>query len=319
MTPNWPQMPITDVAEMIDCVNRTAPTVPGPTPFRMIRTTNVKGGRLELTETKYATEDVYRRWTRRGAPQIGDVLLTREAPLGEVAMVKTRDQSFLGQRIVQYRAHPATLDARFLLYSLLGDEFRAQVHGAGSGATVEHARLEDCRKFLIRVPPLPVQRKIATILSTYDDLIENNNHRIAILEEMARMIYQEWFTHFRFPAHDRTTLTESRQGSIPSGWRLVKLEEVAAVNARSIKPGAEPDVIRYVDIASVAPGCPIESREMSFNEAPGRARRLVNHGDIVWSSVRPNLKSFFLVLNPPTNLVVSTGFAVIEPSVGRHK
>ena len=55
MTPNWPQMPITDVAEMIDCVNRTAPTVPGPTPFRMIRTTNVKGGRLELTETKYAT------------------------------------------------------------------------------------------------------------------------------------------------------------------------------------------------------------------------------------------------------------------------
>lgn len=71
-----------------------------------------------------------------------------------------------------------------------------------------------------------VQRSIASILSAYDDLIENNTRRIAILEEMARRIYEEWFVHFRFPGHEQVKMVESELGLIPEGWSLRKLGEV---------------------------------------------------------------------------------------------
>ena len=70
------------------------------------------------------------------------------------------------------------------------------------------------------VPPLPIQRKIATVLSAYDDLIENNTHRIEILEEMARAIYREWFVEFRFPGHEQVEMVESELGLIPQGWEV---------------------------------------------------------------------------------------------------
>jgi len=73
------------------------------------------------------------------------------------------------------------------------------------------------------IPQLPTQRKIAAILSAYDDLIENNTRRIAILEEMAQSLYREWFVHFRFPGHEKKSLVESELGLIPEGWRVVKL------------------------------------------------------------------------------------------------
>ena len=68
------------------------------------------------------------------------------------------------------------------------------------------------------MPPLPTQRKIASILSAYDDLIENNTRRIAILEEMAQAIYREWFVNFRFPGHENVKLVDSPLGQIPEGW-----------------------------------------------------------------------------------------------------
>ena len=78
----------------------------------------------------------------------------------------------------------------------------------------------------VSIPPLPTQRKIAAILSAYDDLIENNTRRIAILEEMAQALYREWFVHFRFPGHEKKCMVESAPGMIPEGWKVVKLGDV---------------------------------------------------------------------------------------------
>jgi type I restriction enzyme, S subunit len=78
----------------------------------------------------------------------------------------------------------------------------------------------------VTLPPLPTQRKIAAILSAYDDLIENNTRRIAILEEMAQSLYREWFVHFRFPGHEKNGMVESALGMIPEGWEVVKLGDV---------------------------------------------------------------------------------------------
>jgi type I restriction enzyme S subunit len=81
----------------------------------------------------------------------------------------------------------------------------------------------------VQIPPLPTQRKIAAVLSAYDDLIENNTRRIAVLEEMARMLYQEWFVRFRFPGHEDVAMVDSELGPVPEGWEVTRVSEVAEV------------------------------------------------------------------------------------------
>ena len=101
-------------------------------------------------------------------------------------------------------------------------------------------------------------------------------------------------------------------GDIPQGWTVGPLSSVADVNALAIRKDKEPDEIHYIDIASVSPGKVDKVQTMAFFEAPGRARRIVRHGDIIWSTVRPNRKSFALILDPKANTIASTGFAVIS-------
>lgn len=236
----WERVSVAEVCEsIVDCVNKTAPTVDEPTPYKMIRTTNVKKGWVNLSEVKFVTKETFDRWTRRQLPRKGDVILTREAPLGEVGMLRGDDQVFLGQRLVSYRANPAKLDNRFLLYAFQGRDVQAQVKGLGSGATVEHMRVPDCEKLTLSLPTLSEQRRIASILSAYDDLIENNTRRIAILEEMARRIYEEWFVRFRFPGHEQVKMVESELGLIPEGWFPSPVGEYVTVHRGKSYKSAE--------------------------------------------------------------------------------
>ena len=76
---------------------------------------------------------------------------------------------------------------------------------------------------------LPIQRKIASILSSYDDLIENNTRRIEILEQMAKLIYEEWFVKFRFPGHENVKMIPSELGEIPEGWKMEKLGNICDI------------------------------------------------------------------------------------------
>lgn len=225
MHSSWPKRPITDFCiEIVDCVNRTASTVEGPTPYRMIRTTNVRDGFIDLSTTRYVDEPTYHRWTRRQVPQRGDIVLTREAPLGEVGLIRD-DGLFLGQRLVSYRANPKVANNRYLLYALLGSDLQAQIQAFGSGATVAHMRVPDAKKLLVPMPPLHVQERIGSILSAYDDLIEVNRRRIALLEDMARRLFEEWFVHFRFPGHEDHAKVETEKRPLPTGWSALKVGE----------------------------------------------------------------------------------------------
>jgi type I restriction enzyme, S subunit len=159
------------------------------------------------------------------------------------------------------------------------------------------------------LPPLPIQRKIAAVLAAYDDLIEANRRRIALLERMAEEIYREWFVRLRFPGHATTKITKG----LPAGWRVAELKELATVNPSSLTRRDRPEKILYVDISSVSTNQLHEFTEFSPEEAPGRARRRVQHGDVIWSSVRPANRAYCLIMEPPDNLIVSTGFAVIRP------
>lgn len=193
----------------------------------MIRTTNVRDGRIDLSSVKHVEEWVYRRWVRRGEPQDGDIILTREAPLGEVGMLSRSDGVFLGQRLVLYRADPAKADRKFLLHAMRSPYVQAQIHAFGSGATVEHMRVPDCSKILIPCPGVAEQRRIGAILGAFDELIEINERRIELAEDIARSLYREWFVRFRFPGHEEVTFVDSELGLVPNGWRVKRLGEVA--------------------------------------------------------------------------------------------
>ena len=160
-------------------------------------------------------------------------------------------------------------------------------------------------------PPLPIQRHIAGILSAYDELIENSQRRIKSLESMARALYREWFVHFRFPGHEPVSRVPSHIGEIPKGWEVKKLATVADVNRAQINARNAPEELHYIDISSVSPGQIDSITTYAFTDAPGRARRIVQHGDVLWSCVRPNRRSHAQVMHPKPNTIASTGFAVL--------
>ena len=207
-----------DVCELIvDCEHKTAPTQ--ETGYPSIRTPNIGRGRLILDGANRVSEETYRTWSRRAIPQAEDLILAREAPIGNVAIIPKNLNVCLGQRTVLIRPDKNKIIPMFLLYLMLGDEIQEKLLAHSTGTTVGHLNMRDIRNLkLPRLPQFSTQRKIAAILSAYDDLIENNTRRIKILEEMAATIYREWFVEFRFPGHEHVKMAESELGLIPEGW-----------------------------------------------------------------------------------------------------
>lgn len=189
---------VSDVCELIvDCVNKTAPKVEHKTQFKMIRTPNIRNGVINLDGCNYVSEETYEKWTRRATVKKDDILLTREAPMGEVGIIDFEDTVFLGQRIMQYRANKSKLCPKFLLYSFLSSDLKKQFYQhEGSGSVVSHIRVPDCLKFEINLPPLKIQRKISSFLWGVDQKIKNNNKMNQTLEQMAQALFKSWFVDF---------------------------------------------------------------------------------------------------------------------------
>ncbi|MDY7029708.1 MAG: restriction endonuclease subunit S [Spirochaetota bacterium] len=123
-------------------------------------------------------------------------------------------------------------DIKWAYYQLLNFD----VNNIDSGTAIPSTSREDFYAIPVDVPPLPTQRKIAAILSAYDDLIENNTRRITLLEQTAQLLYREWFVHFRFPGHESVPLVESELGPIPEGWEVVKFSDIVTLLRRGVKP-----------------------------------------------------------------------------------
>src|SRR6185437_5648877 len=122
--------------------------------------------------------------------------------------------------------------------------------------------------------------------------------------------YREWFVEFRYPGHEGVRLVDSELGQIPEGWKVGPLKSVVDVNVNTIRKVDPDELIHYIDIASVTRGRIQELKAMRMADAPGRARRRIAEGDVLWSTVRPNLRSYALVLGQRGDWVASTGFVV---------
>lgn len=160
----------------------------------------------------------------------------------------------------------------------------------------------------VSIPPIPTQRRIASILSAYDDLIENNTRRIAILEEMARRIYEEWFVRFRFPGHEQVKMVESELGLIPEGWSWGCLRDVAEDVRESVHPEAVVPDTPYVGLEHI-PRRSIALAEWGFaSEVQSTKLRFVR-GDILFGKIRPY---FHKVAVAPVDGVASSDAIVIR-------
>ena len=193
---------------------------------RLVTAKVVKRGRILEEPKEFIAADFYDEWMRRGLPQKFDVLLTTEAPLGELAILHDSERIALAQRIILLRARPGHIDPHFLFYALQSDSAQGELKARASGTTVLGIKQSELRQVRVPTFPLPAQRRIAGVLSAYDELIENNQRRIQILETMARALYREWFVEFRFPGYENVPRVASSIGDIPEGWEVKKLGDI---------------------------------------------------------------------------------------------
>lgn len=264
----------------------------------------------DVTECDYISEDLYKKVSNEfGVPKENDLLITTRGTIGIPYLYKRTDRFYFSDgNLTWIKDFNSNLYSKFLYYWFQSYEGRKKFEALAKGTAQKAVPISGIKTLEIELPSLKSQKRIADILSAYDDLIENNQRQIKLLEEAAQRLYKEWFVDLRFPGHENTKIVDG----VPEGWQWCKVRDVADINSSALPKNYKEDFIDYVDLGSVRCGH-IETRtRYNLNEAPGRAKRCAKDGDIIWGMVRPNLKAYALVTNPKETDVFSTGFAVLS-------
>ncbi len=182
--------------------------------------------------------DISKRWSaadwlslEKFQLRSGDVVVAMDRPWVPAglkwAYIRSDDpKALLVQRCSRLRSNTPNLDQDFLRFVIGGPGFESYIIPITTGVNIPHISGKQILDYEFSLPPLPAQKRIAGILSAYDELIENSQRRIKILESMARALYREWFVHFRFPGHESIPRIASPLGEIPQGWEAVSIEDV---------------------------------------------------------------------------------------------
>ncbi|MGD0174182.1 MAG: restriction endonuclease subunit S [Anaerolineales bacterium] len=254
-----------------------------------------------------------------GAPKAGDLLLTSIGALLGLPYVVTQGEEFyFKDGNVTWFRNLQELDSRFLYYWMLSPQGKGELQKSKIGSAQPAFTINLLKQMEIELPPLLIQRRIAAILSAYDDLIENNMRRIKILEEMAQNLYREWFIKFRFPGYEHARFIDSPQGRIPEGWELIGVLENK--NWSFIHQNIEPyeGKKRYFATADID-GITItgDGIEYLYDQKPSRAQKqpLLNS---VWFARMQETYKVLAVAKPnailTTNSMLSSGFAGLMAS-----
>lgn len=264
----------------------------------------------EISDPLYISESKYDEIAHKfGIPQPGDMLLTSVGTIGIPYIVKEKDTFYFKDgNLTWFRNFNERLDSRYLFYWVKSAEGQGVLNNTTIGSSQKALTIAALKDLKILCPPIGIQNRIVEILTSYDDLIENNQKQIKLLEEAAQRLYKEWFVDLRFPGHENTKIIDG----VPEGWRMAVLSEIASVNKESISKQYPYDYVDYIDIGAVSKGQINSATRLSTKDAPGRAKRIAFDGDVLWGMVRPNLKSYALVFHPKETSVFSTGFAILH-------
>lgn len=219
-TQGWEVVDLKSISDQID-YGYTASAVSRNTGTKFLRITDIAGGSIDWESVPYCmlNESEYGKYKL----EAGDIVIARTgATVGHAKQIPARPgraifASYLIRVKIGPKAHKGYVG--MLVESNIYKEYIKTIAG---GAAQPNANAKDLTSFKLFLPPLPIQRKIAAILSTYDDLIENNNRRIAILEKMAEEIYREWFVRMRFPGHAKVKFHKG----VPEGWEIRTIGQI---------------------------------------------------------------------------------------------
>ena len=242
---SWSQKPLEEVADlslgkMLDQKKNRGELM------AYLANANVRWGEFNfdnLREMRFELRELDRYGLR-----YGDIVMCEGGEPGRCAIWKEQVSGMMIQKALhRIRPHPG-LDSRFLFYSFLKKGRNGEFQGLLTGSTIKHLPSEKLAKVRIDIPPLITQQQIADILSAYDDLIENNRRRIALLEEAARLLYREWFVHLRFPGHQHIQIIDG----LPLGWEWRYLGDVVTTQyghtASATEEKEGPQFLRGTDI-----------------------------------------------------------------------
>ena len=223
------------------------------------------------------------------------------------------------------------VDFDYCFYLLASPAITDYLCGQNANTSGSHKRIDPTNFFNIgiKLPPLAQQYEIGKLLSSLDTKIKLNRQINQNLEAMAKQLYDYWFVQFDFPNENgkpykssggKMVWNEKLKREIPKGWNVLKLGEHCSFNKRTSN-GYFNHPILYLDTSNITNNTIDELQFLnpSSDIIPSRARRLVQEGDIVYSTVRPNLKHFGIIMNPDYNMVVSTGFAVITANWSAYR
>ena len=218
MTGKWDCVILRKICDLVN-YGYTASAKPEPIGPKFLRITDIMPDRIDWASVPYCkiTEKVLSKYRL----EEGDIVIARTGTPGYAKRIRDDYHAVFASYLVRIRVNP-NHDSQYVGFVIESDEYKQFVQKNTSGTAQLHANAQVLTSFPIPLPPLLTQRKIAAVLSTYDDLIDNNTRRIKILEEMAQAIYREWFVEFRFPGHERVEMVESELGLDTAGmgrWR----------------------------------------------------------------------------------------------------
>ena len=280
--------------------------------FPLIKAKEIGGGKIDFEACDQISEEEHLRVIARSKPEHGDTLFAHiGASLGEAAFVKT-DRPFSIKNIALFKPDLNIINERYLYYLVISPDFQGLAKQTKTGSAQPFLSLGHLRSHRITYhEALNEQRKIAAILSAYDDLIENNLRRIKILEEMAQNLYREWFVKFSFPAcaAGAAGRPDSPLGRIPGGWEVVSLGKLTELRKDKFKEKLHSEC-PLLDLAKM------QQRTLSVGETgcPDElttSRIFFEEDDILFGSIRPYLHKVALA---PYRGVTNISVLVIRPA-----
>ncbi len=271
--------------EVVDCPHST-PTWTD-TGKIVIRNFNIKNGFIDLSDPSYTDDEHFRQRIKRAVPKPGDVVITREAPMGEVGMIPEGVECCLGQRMVLLRVNPKVCDNYYLLYCLQTEFVQRQISWSqGTGTTVSNLRIPHLEKLQIPYVSIEEQKRVCNVIRSVENNIRLNNSIIRNIQDQAQALFDSWFLKFEPFLEDGTTETEI--GSIPKNWKLCNLGSVTMrVNDR-VKDAS------YKVLSAVNTGNLQLSEEYFTKQVYSKSIEkyiIVNEGDFAYNPARVNIGS----------------------------
>lgn len=283
----------------------------GEIPFVKVSDMNLPGNEICIREANHwVSEGVRAEMKAKTFPKGTTVF----AKIGE-ALKQNRVRLLVRDTIIDNNMmgaipKPNVVEPTFFFYRL--SDF--DIASTATGTALPYLTVSTLSQSRFTVPPLSIQRRIAAILSTYDDLIENNTRRIQILERMAQALYREWFVHFRFPGHAKVKLVALPLGTIPQGWTPGTLGDIAGEIRRGVNPDdIEPDT-PYIGLEHI-PRKSIALSEWGTAKEVQSTKLVFKKGEILFGKIRPYFHKVGVAV---VDGVCSTDAIVIVPKKPEH-